>query len=448
MFCTAVLLFGCTTARVLDDRAPSTEVKRTPSAVPGLAPIYHAFRYGIRPNTPASCSLDCDELTLWAGVRDPRPGEEAAAAHPETIEALLHLIRERRPEYLSYHTFAYESFSLQTASFNNPRALVFGCDAKTVLTFNGLDRQKGYERLEVACANDQTKAIEFREITFPKEARVAPEELTSEQLKRNAVLSPVNGFPGRSCTQCHQSPARHAAGTPSVGGRTFRRVRRQQPAPRRYAWLPAEKSPDHRPNDTLGTLLYYRNGERLVAELKALGDRFRSQRYRFLRALTCSGARAIGQSKPTPQTSPRAREILLEIYDYVGTKLAYLDKKVGRSVMSRLRGSDYETTSEKRWRGFYLRTTTFTICPAKAAQSTMTRIKPKPSPHWSGSWVPLGVDLQNWSLNMNGGHAYGSGQAGYYLTNLQSMLEYPLLDNFFADDPRGVGGVHGVSQYR
>lgn len=63
-------------------------------------------------------------------------------------------------------TVVYESHSLQEASYQSPRAIVFSKDGKLVLTFNGDSKQRGYQTIEIIQYRDQESAFEFRHIDF------------------------------------------------------------------------------------------------------------------------------------------------------------------------------------------------------------------------------------------------------------------------------------------
>ena len=60
-----------------------------------------------------------------------------AKNRPDSIDKTLAMVKKERPLYLGRATFAYNSKSLHESSFNNPRAVVFGSDAKMILSFNG-----------------------------------------------------------------------------------------------------------------------------------------------------------------------------------------------------------------------------------------------------------------------------------------------------------------------
>lgn len=110
----------------------------------------------------------------------------ALASQPLTFEGVVGLIEKhgiqsipellpRLPrDYRSHYTLMYRSRSLQAASYLNPRAIVFGADAKLILAFNGHPSQKGYDRLEIIQFRDETKSFEFREITFGSKVHVSP----------------------------------------------------------------------------------------------------------------------------------------------------------------------------------------------------------------------------------------------------------------------------------
>ena len=62
----------------------------------------------------------------------------------------------------------FKSRSLHDASYENPRVLMYGEDAKFIITFNGANNQKGYDAIETMEYNDQDKEFYYREILFPE----------------------------------------------------------------------------------------------------------------------------------------------------------------------------------------------------------------------------------------------------------------------------------------
>jgi hypothetical protein len=93
------------------------------------------------------------------------------------------------------YVLAFDSRSLQGASFRNPRAIVFGIDAKFIFTFNGDPRQRGFEQIETMEFDSRNQSFVFREIDF--------KHLGPGSVK--AVFSELNP---PVCLGCHGNPPR------------------------------------------------------------------------------------------------------------------------------------------------------------------------------------------------------------------------------------------------
>jgi hypothetical protein len=106
-----------------------------------------------------------------------------------SIDQLLPLLPE---SYKSSFTLMRTSKSLQEASGDYPRAILFGTDAKFIITFNGNPNQKGYNNLEVIQWSDQAHSFSFDEIQFSKDARSVP----------------IFRANPHECTACHRDPPR------------------------------------------------------------------------------------------------------------------------------------------------------------------------------------------------------------------------------------------------
>ncbi|MEQ1879057.1 MAG: hypothetical protein ABL958_20625, partial [Bdellovibrionia bacterium] len=104
----------------------------------------------------------------------------------KSIEQLLPLLPE---ELRADYVLMYRSRSLQDASFENPRAIMFGKDARLVLSFNGDPSHKGFSEIEAIQYREKEARFEFREIQFG--ARVD--------------ISAAN--PAK-CLKCHQAATR------------------------------------------------------------------------------------------------------------------------------------------------------------------------------------------------------------------------------------------------
>lgn len=106
----------------------------------------------------------------------------------KNIETLLPEIpQDVRNRYLAM----YRSRSLQEASFEFPRIILFDFDASTIVAFNGHSSQKGFDRLEVIQFRQLTARFEFREIVFDGKNRPQISDANPEK-----------------CLKCHQSPTR------------------------------------------------------------------------------------------------------------------------------------------------------------------------------------------------------------------------------------------------
>ena len=78
------------------------------------------------------------------------------------------------PENLrSKYTIAFNSRSLHGTSMTQPRVILFGDDAKFVITFNGSAEQKAYEFFEIMEWVDAKKEFQFFEVNFPTSGLVS-----------------------------------------------------------------------------------------------------------------------------------------------------------------------------------------------------------------------------------------------------------------------------------
>jgi len=109
-----------------------------------------------------------------------------------SIEGLLPLLPEDlRKDYVLMHT----SESLQSATFESPRAILFGRDARLTCAFNG-----GGDTLECFQFRRAERRFDFHQIVFP----------TPSNHRREVAFSPTNrSADGRvSCTSCHGADPR------------------------------------------------------------------------------------------------------------------------------------------------------------------------------------------------------------------------------------------------
>lgn len=97
--------------------------------------------------------------------------------------------------FRSRYALMFDSRSVQGASFENPRAILYGADARFVLTFNGDPAQAGYDAIETMEYDERTGGFVYREIRFPRGADATTPVYFSEP------------NPAR-CGKCHGEPAR------------------------------------------------------------------------------------------------------------------------------------------------------------------------------------------------------------------------------------------------
>ena len=122
------------------------------------------------------------------------------AGHIRSIEDLLLAL----PGTLRYHyALVFASRSLQEASFELPRVILYGSDARLVITFTGDPGQRGFNVLETMEFDDGTGQFRLREIEFP----VDPSD--------TAAVRVSEPNPSR-CQRCHGMPARPVWETPPL----------------------------------------------------------------------------------------------------------------------------------------------------------------------------------------------------------------------------------------
>ena len=127
-----------------------------------------------------AASFDFTSLQALLERQDMRTIEELIAALP--------------PAQRSRYTLVFDSRSLQGASFENPRAILFGPEARFIVAFNGSPAQRGFHVVETMEFDDDRKEFRLRELEFPERAA-----------EGKVIVSEVN--PER-CTRCHGAPPR------------------------------------------------------------------------------------------------------------------------------------------------------------------------------------------------------------------------------------------------
>ena len=109
-----------------------------------------------------------------------------------SIEKLLPLLPDT---YRSKYALLFNSRSLHGANFKEPRVLLYGEDAKLIISFNGSSNQKGFEALETMEFDETSKEFHFREILFPENSKT----------RSGPTFSQTNP---EKCLKCHGNPPR------------------------------------------------------------------------------------------------------------------------------------------------------------------------------------------------------------------------------------------------
>jgi hypothetical protein len=201
-----------------------------------------------------------------------------------TIEQVLpHL----PPEYLENYTLAYDSRSLHGSSHDFPRAILFGNDAKLIVTFNGSPEQRRYRDMEIMQFREDSRVFELRSISFADGVRFSDKNPTlclkchgasprplwsSYEYSEDNSLRHWPGFYGST----HDAPVLNPEEKDAF--LLFRALARDHPRYRflRFIhggsqWYPYGPGPfkhQFRPNNRLGNLLARLNAKRVARNVR------------------------------------------------------------------------------------------------------------------------------------------------------------------------------------
>lgn len=104
----------------------------------------------------------------------------------ENLSSVQAVIEKLPDGYKKNFVLMRSSASIQGATLENPRVIMFGKTARLMMTFNGHPKERGFDRLEMIEFNDQTKKFDFKFIAF----------------KNGVKFSPPNN---RKCIACHSA---------------------------------------------------------------------------------------------------------------------------------------------------------------------------------------------------------------------------------------------------
>ncbi len=113
---------------------------------------------------PVPAGITCTEAN--AGPISVSKLNAILAACGSRIRALEDLLPLLPKTLRSRYALSYFSRSAQRSSFENPRAILFERDAKTIVAFNGSPAHTGFGSLEVMTVNPATKTLELYDYDF------------------------------------------------------------------------------------------------------------------------------------------------------------------------------------------------------------------------------------------------------------------------------------------
>lgn len=113
------------------------------------------------------------------------------SARGTTLDEFLIEMKEQQPDLFASYLLAYRSRSLQKASPMFPRIIMFSPQADFAITFNGHEKFRGHNDLEVMRFNREDRKFEFFEISF-----------------KNGEKPQLSNVNPRKCLDCHQGESR------------------------------------------------------------------------------------------------------------------------------------------------------------------------------------------------------------------------------------------------
>lgn len=161
--------------------------------------LFTLLSLGIRANsTPATLS----------SAQEPQPSPELnsfftkwLAQNPQTLkEALTHI-----PEpYWKNFALMKDSRSIQQSSPENPRVFLYGKTAETIISFNGDPKHRGFNRLEIADFDPNTKTINFYEVQFKNESKKKDSSLSVDEIWQETSNLKISKANPNKCMGCHE----------------------------------------------------------------------------------------------------------------------------------------------------------------------------------------------------------------------------------------------------
>lgn len=198
----------------------------------------------------------------------------------------IELVLAALPEELrSNYTLVYASRSLQGSNYDNPRTILFGRDAKLIVTFNGHPGQRNFDELEVLQFREHTKEFELRSIAF-KDKVIFSEKNPEACLSCHGnsprpiwasyeyIVDGTNQWPGFYGSS-HDTPQKNAIEMAAFqrfkeNAKTHSRYRHLKLDDEQMPWFPYGIGPlqhQYRPNNRAGNLLARLNAKKIANQI-------------------------------------------------------------------------------------------------------------------------------------------------------------------------------------
>jgi len=198
------------------------------------------------------------------------------------IESVLAALPE---ELRSNYTLVYASRSLQGANYDNPRTILFGRDARLIITFNGHPGQRNFDELEVLQFLEHTKDFELRSISFKDKVIYSDKNPDTCLSCHGNSPRPIwasydyevdgtNQWPGFYGSS-HDTPQKNAIEMEAFqrfkeNAKTHPRYRHLKLDDERMPWFPYGIGPfqhQYRPNNRAGNLLARLNAKKIADQI-------------------------------------------------------------------------------------------------------------------------------------------------------------------------------------
>jgi cytochrome c553 len=139
-------------------------------------------------------AVTCTGCGNLAPPRDPTFASVRAWVESHHAASAAEVLASLPESFRSHYVLLFESRSPQAASFELPRAIVYGSDATFIVAFNGDPAEHGFRSLDTMEFDRDRSEFVFREIVFPEGEPNGQTRVSTDNPPR--------------CAECHGHPAR------------------------------------------------------------------------------------------------------------------------------------------------------------------------------------------------------------------------------------------------